>query len=358
MQVSDKIVDYYNKNKRKLPWRISKDPYKIWISEIMLQQTRVDQAHDYFTRFITLFPDVQTLASADEDTVLKLWQGLGYYSRARNMHYTAKFIVQNLNGKFPGNFTDLKQLKGIGEYTAAAIASIAFNEKVAAIDGNVYRVLARIFNEHSTIDTAQGKKRFKELANSLIANHPPGDFNQAMMEFGAMVCKPAKPLCEQCPVLDQCEAFRKNTVNSLPVKKSISKVKNRYFHYLILIDNEKTYLQKRKDKDIWKGLYEFPLIETKQEITFEKLFQTKKFIEIAGNDFHIHHISDEIKHRLSHQLLHIRFYAIATKNTGKNHEWISIPLQELKKFPFPKVIDDYIVKILLGKPIIHKDFVR
>jgi len=342
MPISDKIIRYYYQNKRDLAWRNTKDPYIIWISEIMLQQTRVDQATGYFKRFTRRFPDVQSLANASEDEVLKLWQGLGYYSRARNLHFTAKYIAHELNGEFPASYKELLKLKGIGEYTAAAIASIAFNEKVAAIDGNVYRVLARILDEHSPVDTADGKKKFKQLANDLIQNHAPGDFNQAMMEFGATVCKPANPQCADCPVSGNCLALQNGTIMQVPVKKKMQKVKNRYFHYLYIIEGKNTFLQKRPGKDIWKGLYEFPLIETQRQIQTQKLILSDDFRKLFKGNVHIEHISEEIKHRLSHQLLHIRFYKIIAENFFEKDAYTIISVDEIEKYPVPKVIAEYI----------------
>ncbi|MCF6242896.1 MAG: A/G-specific adenine glycosylase [Bacteroidales bacterium] len=344
MNISAKIIDYYYKHKRALVWRSTKDPYLIWISEIMLQQTRVNQASNYFLRFTKRFPNVHELAKADENELLNFWQGLGYYSRARNLHFSAKYIVQELKGVFPDNYKEIIKLKGIGEYTAAAIASIAFNEKIAAIDGNVYRVLARLFNEYLPIDTAEGKKRFKELANYMMINHKSGDFNQAMMEFGATVCKPAKPDCVICPVANQCEAFKTGNILELPVKKKAAKVKDRYFQYLVLIKGKSIFLQKRAENDIWKGLYQFPLLETKNSITPESFIKSKDFYDLVGTGAHIKDISGEIKHRLSHQLLHIRFYKIKLEQFAHDCDYDLIAIGDLSRYPVPKVIEDYIVK--------------
>ncbi len=347
MKISDIIIDYYYKNKRELVWRNTKNPYFIWVSEIMLQQTRVNQAKDFFNRFISCFSDVQSLAEADENEVLKLWQGLGYYSRARNMHLSAKFIVNELKGSFPDKYKELLKLKGVGEYTAAAIASISFNEQIAAVDGNVYRVLSRLFDEHTPIDTAKGKKRFKELAAYMIEEQAPGDFNQAMMEFGATVCIPAKPNCNRCPVSTQCLALSKGTVLQLPLKKKALKVKNRYLHYLIIIDNNNTFLQKRKNNDIWKGLYEFPLIETQKLIKTQKLISGDDFRKLFKGKVHIEHVSEVIRHRLSHQLLHIWFYKIVAENFLEKTAFTSISVDELEKYPVPKVIEEYIRESIL-----------
>jgi A/G-specific adenine glycosylase len=344
MKISDIIIDYYYKNKRDLVWRGIKNPYFIWVSEIMLQQTRVNQVKYFFNRFISCFPDVQSLAEADENEVLKLWQGLGYYSRARNIHLSAKFIVNELKGSFPCKYEDLLKLKGVGEYTAAAIASIAFNEQIAVVDGNVYRVLSRLFDEHSSIDTAKGKKRFKELAAYMIKEQVPGDFNQAMIEFGATVCTPAKPNCIQCPVSTQCLALSKGTVLQLPSKKKALKVKNRYLHYLIIIDDNNTFLQKRKNNDIWKGLYEFPLIETKNKKTLDagKFLLSCDFFDYSEIDMSIVHISDEITHRLSHQALHVRFYVLKIDGYRNKKQLLKVSLSEMEKYAVPKVIENFL----------------
>ncbi len=346
MNISGEIIDYYYKHKRELVWRSTKNPYIIWISEIMLQQTRVNQASDYFLRFTKRFPTVHELAKADENEVLNYWQGLGYYSRARNLHFSAKYIVYELNGIFPDNYKDIIKLKGIGEYTAAAIASICFHEKVPAIDGNVYRVLSRLFEEYSPTDTATGKKRFKELAAYMIANHSPGDFNQAMMEFGATVCKPVKPDCGICPVANQCKAFKTGTVLELPLKKKTAKVKNRYFQYLVLIKAKSVFLQKRAENDIWKGLYQFPLLETDKDLAFSDFVKSEDFYDLVGTGAHIIDVSDEIKHRLSHQLLHIRFYTIKIEQFAHAEYYDLIAIEDLDKYPVPKVIEEYMKKSL------------
>ncbi len=271
MFVSNEIVLWYKKNKRDLPWRHTKNSYIIWISEILLQQTRVKQAIGYFNRFVAQFPDVQMLADAKEEEVLKYWQGLGYYSRARNLHYSARYIVNELGGIFPQQYNDIIKLKGVGEYTAAAIASFAFDEKVSAIDGNVYRVLSRIFNISLAVNSGKGKKAFREIAETLIENQQPGEFNQAMIEFGALLCKPLNPLCSECPVLEVCLAYNNGVILERPVKNKSQVLKKRYFAYLFIKSGERVLIKKRTQKDIWKGLYEFPLIETMSEIKTEEL---------------------------------------------------------------------------------------
>lgn len=348
MKISDKIIDYYYKNKRDLAWRSTKNPYLIWISEIMLQQTQVTQVKGYYQKFVKRFPDIFSLAYADEKEVLLYWQGLGYYSRARNLHFSAKYIVRKHNGVFPDNYQDIIKLKGIGEYTAAAIASIVFNETIPAIDGNVYRVLARIFNEKTNIYSNEGKKRFKELAKFMIENQPPGDFNQAMMELGATICKAANPACRICPVFEHCAALINNTVLKLPVNKKNLKVKNRYFQYLIIIDDKFSFLKKRKKNDIWKGLYDFPLVETKKILKPEKFFLNKEFIKLCGTTFELIYISDVIKHRLSHQLLHLRFYVLKKQDFCNTDEYVRLSLPDIKNFPMSKIIDDFVTDYILN----------
>ena len=281
---SQKLLKWYKINQRNLPWRDVDDPYKIWLSEIILQQTRVQQGMPYYEKFILTFPTVYDLAKASEDEILKLWEGLGYYSRARNMHFTAKYIVEELHGKFPNNYADLLKLKGVGNYTAAAIASFAFKEAVAAVDGNVYRVLARIFGIKDDIMSNQAKKIFQSLANELIPKNQPDIFNQAMMDLGSMVCKPKQPLCETCFMQEECFAFRHDEIVNLPVKSKKIKVKKRFFHFLLLENADKNIvIEQRSDNDIWKNLYQFPLIETNLEASedviqseFEKKIQQTK----------------------------------------------------------------------------------
>lgn len=270
MNFHNLLIKWYLQNKRDLPWRNTTNPYHIWLSEIMLQQTRVAQGMPYFLSFTTAFPTVFDLANANEEQVLKLWQGLGYYSRARNLHKTAQYIATELNGIFPDNYKDLLQLKGVGEYTAAAIASFSYNEAVPVVDGNVFRVLSRYFDIETDIAQAYAKKEFAALAFELMPKDNPAIFNQAIMEFGALQCVPKSPNCQICVFSESCAALQKKKVDQLPVKSKKLKVRNRYFNYLMLSDaEEKTLIQKRTAKGIWHNLYEFPLIETLQEEDFE-----------------------------------------------------------------------------------------
>jgi A/G-specific adenine glycosylase len=342
MKFSNSLLHWYLQNKRDLPWRNTVNPYPIWLSEIMLQQTRVAQGMPYFLSFMEAFPTVFDLAKADEEQVLKLWQGLGYYSRARNMHKTAQIIAFDLNGNFPNNYNDLLKLKGIGEYTAAAIASFAFNEVVPVVDGNVYRVLSRYFDVVTDIASSTARKEFTALAKELIPNDNPALFNQAIMEFGALQCVPKNPNCEICIFNSSCAALQKKKVAELPIKLKKTKVTNKYFNYLIFLDDsETTLINKRTEKGIWHNLYEFPIIETENEIDFDVL---SKLVHENYSDLKIKDISiyneNQIIHKLSHQKLHINFYKVEVSNKLMN----GISLNSLRNYPFPIVIYNFIEK--------------
>jgi A/G-specific adenine glycosylase len=343
---SEVLQNWYQRNKRHLPWRNIKDPYKIWLSEVILQQTRVVQGMPYYNKFVEKYPTVVDLANADEKEVLRLWQGLGYYSRARNMHQTAKVIANELNGQFPDTYIGLVKLKGIGPYTAAAIASFAFDEKVAVVDGNVYRVLARIFGVETDISSHEAKKVFGDLANELISNDSPGIHNQAMMEFGATYCTPANPGCMFCIFHYDCEANAKGKQAVLPVKSKKVKVKKRYFDYFVIERDGKLLMDKRGAKDIWEGLYNFYLIESKDE-----LLQ----IEEIDNDFlqeilpisTIKNISEKYKHVLTHQTIEVRFWHIVLNEDQS----LTLPLDyefytwaEVEDLPKPILIEKYLKK--------------
>src|SRR5688500_5070797 len=270
---SDKVVEWYNVNKRDLPWRDTKDPYKVWLSEIILQQTRVNQGMPYYLRFIEKFPNVHALASASEQEVLRLWQGLGYYTRARNLHKCAKQVVAVFNGEFPNTFENLLKLPGIGEYTAAAIASFSFKEPVAVVDGNVFRVLSRVFGIENEINSVEGKKIFTDLANSLINKKSPDFHNQAIMEFGALHCIPKSPLCLTCPFQSACVAAQRNLQSLLPRKAKSKPSRKRYFYYFVVQKGKSLLMKKRDQKDIWHGLYDFHLLERNRPIKIEKLLE-------------------------------------------------------------------------------------
>lgn len=339
MEFSKLLIDWYLKNKRDLPWRNTSNPYPIWLSEIMLQQTRVAQGTPYFLSFLAAFPTVFDLAKADEEQVLKLWQGLGYYSRARNLHQTAQFIANELEGVFPNSYTDLLQLKGVGEYTAAAIASFAYNEAVPVVDGNVFRVLSRYFDMETDIASASAKKEFSALAFNLMPKNQPALFNQAIMEFGALQCVPKSPNCTECIFNPSCAALQKKKVAQLPVKSKKIKVRNRYFNYLVFSDeDEKTLIQKRTAKGIWHNLYEFPLIETEEEMDFEQMVSQIVFhFEALKIDSIGEYNPQSLIHKLSHQHLHIKFWELKVSGRLQN----GISKEALGSYPFPIVLHNF-----------------
>ena len=341
---SELIISWYNFNKRNLPWRKTNDPYKIWLSEIILQQTQVIQGLPYYRSFTKSYPNVNKLAKAKEDEVLKLWQGLGYYSRARNLHYTAREIVKSYNGCFPDSFEALLKLKGIGRYTAAAIASIAFNKPHAVVDGNVYRLLSRYFGIKTAIDSVSGKRNFEILANKLLDKNQPGLFNQAMMELGATVCKPKNPLCGTCPLYNTCFALDKGKINMLPVKGKKITVKNRWIVYLIIIDDKSILLRKRTEKDIWKNLYDFPCIESDTALNPEKILLDGRVKEFTGNkNFVIRKISKQKVHKLTHLNIHAAFIEIAVNKVSKpKGPYEKADIMKLSEFPYPQLIAKYL----------------
>ncbi len=340
MEFSNSLIHWYLQNKRDLPWRNTTNPYYIWLSEIMLQQTRVAQGMPYFIAFTEAFPTVFDLANANEEQVLKLWQGLGYYSRARNLHTTAKFIATELNGNFPDNYANLLQLKGVGEYTAAAIASFSYSEPVAVVDGNVFRVLSRYFNLDSDISDGKTKKEFQNLAQELLPIKKAALFNQAIMEFGALQCVPKNPNCEICVFSASCGALQHKKVNQLPIKTKKTKVTNKYFNYLILKDiNGDLVIQKRLGKGIWENLYEFPLIETTELILEEDFLKTLGEMEFFNQKpIEIFLLNASlIQHKLSHQNLYIRFFQLNFDVELPD----SKPLTAIQKLPFPIVIHNF-----------------
>lgn len=342
--ISKALTNWYNQNKRELPWRDITDPYRIWISEIILQQTRVNQGMSYYLRFVERFPDVKKLAVAEEDEVLKYWQGLGYYSRARNLHKTAKIITENHDGIFPKNHSEILQLKGIGEYTAAAISSFAYNQAFAVVDGNVFRVLSRIFGVETPIDSTTGKKEFSQLAEKLLDQKEPGLHNQAIMEFGALQCVPVQPDCEICPLQTICKAYSLNLVDKLPVKATKTKVRERFFNYFYIEYQDKIFIQKRTEKDIWQNLFEFPLVES------DKLLETN---EIAQNELFANYESLEInsttstfKHILSHQRIFARFFTVQiSEKSNFLNNLIEIRKEELDNFAVSRLTSLFLEKI-------------
>lgn len=339
MEFSKPLIHWYLQNKRDLPWRKTKGAYPVWLSEIMLQQTRVAQGLPYFLRFIDAFPTVHDMAAAPEEQVLKLWQGLGYYSRARNLHATAKQVAFDMGGNFPDSFAGLLKLKGVGDYTAAAIASIAYGESVPVVDGNVYRVLSRLFGIDTDISSGGAKKQFTELAASLMPKDLASEFNQAMMEFGALQCVPKSPDCTICIFNKDCVAFNTGRVAHLPVKLKKTKVTNRYFNYIVIKDSRGfSVVQKRTAKGIWHNLYEFPLLETENLISIdEAIISIKNFAGLGFTPKNIGLLQDTIIHKLSHQHLHIRFWEVATNEEVNG----AISVNVLKAYPFPIVIHNF-----------------
>jgi len=343
MNFSKNVIIWYSDNKRDLPWRHTTDPYLIWLSEIILQQTQVKQGLPYYESFIKAFPTVFDLAKSDEQNVLKLWQGLGYYSRARNLHYTAKYLVNELDGVFPDNYKEIIKLKGIGDYTASAIASIAFGEVAAVVDGNVYRVLSRFYGIETPINSTKGIKEFKALATKLIDQRQPALFNQAIMEFGARQCKPKNPYCIVCPLQSGCLAFQKNKISELPVKLKKLKVRNRYFNYLVIIDGKRnTILEQRTDKGIWQNLYQFPLIETEKSIAiseFKASSSKNETLKDLDFEFSLYNENDVV-HKLSHQHLHTKFWIIEVIHLPEK----GISTNKIKDYPVPTLISEFISK--------------
>ena len=340
MKFSNTLVYWYLQNNRDLPWRKTKNPYFIWLSEIMLQQTRVAQGLSYYLKFTSTFPTVFDLAKAEESTVLKMWQGLGYYSRARNLHFSAKQIVKEFDGEFPLTYAEIIKLKGIGDYTASAIASICFNEPTAVVDGNVYRTLSRYFGIHTTINSTAGIKEFKTLAQTLIDDSQPGTYNQALMDFGALHCKPQNPLCNTCPFSDSCVAFEKKITKELPVKEKKIKVKKRYFNFLVIkTEDLKTILTERKGKGIWQGLHQFPLIESTAIINQKEIIESEEFIALLPEETTISLFNKkEIVHKLSHQHLYTQFWIVETK-TLKSAD---IYWKNIQDFPVPVLIANFL----------------
>ena len=337
-----RLIRWYQGNARDLPWRQTRNPYFIWLSEIILQQTQVQQGLPYYLRFVKAYPTVQDLAKAPTDDVLKLWQGLGYYSRARNLQFAANTVVRELGGTFPSSFKALKQLKGVGDYTAAAIASIAFNEPVAAVDGNVYRVLSRIFAIDTPIDSPKGKSQFAALAQALLDQNDPGTFNQALMEFGALYCKPVQPNCGACVFADKCLAYQAGRVAELPIKAKKTKIKALYFNYLVMIDpHQKTLLKKRTSGAIWEGLYEFILHADETPLSVVDSLRWLEKNYAFAKKATIRHESKSYKHLLSHRTIHARFIVLGlTKDIPGAHA--PIPLKAIADLPVARLTEKFL----------------
>jgi len=334
------------KNDRQMPWKGEKDPYKIWLSEVILQQTRVEQGLKYYEKFITAFPDVHQLANAHERSIYKCWEGLGYYTRCKNLIVTAQNVSKNLKGRFPDNYDEIKKLKGIGPYTAAAIASFAFNEQRAVVDGNVFRVLARIFGIEEPIDSTKGKKAFNALAGKLLDKKNPALYNQAIMDFGAVVCKPV-PICEHCPFKQKCEAFLNDKIFSLPVKGKKVLIKKRWFNYVLLEYKEKFAVRQRHAKDIWHNLFEFLLVESGKEFDEKEIVkEAKKKKWIGANSYEIEYVSPVCKQQLSHQLIKGRFTKLKLHRKPElPPDILWIRKKELKKYAFPMFINQHLRKM-------------
>ena len=338
MHVTEKLINWYNTSKRDLPWRHTTNAYTIWLSEIILQQTRVEQGLPYFYRFLEKYPTVTEFAAAPEDDILKLWQGLGYYSRGRNMLKTAIQVQQEYGGIFPTAYHQLIKLKGIGEYTAAAIASFSANEAKAVLDGNVYRVLSRYLGISEPIDSTTGKKLFRAAADNFLNKDNPAEHNQAMMELGALVCKPQNPACGTCPINLACYAFLHNATTALPVKSKKVKIKERHFNYFLIEDDNRILINKRGEGDIWANMYDLPLIEAEHQTTIEELATLPQTVEFFGRDLRIKKIFPLVKHVLTHQHLHVRFIVLNQKPLVMAKNWGFIEVENLKKMALPKVI--------------------
>ena len=342
------LLAWYPQHRRDLPWRHTRDPYAIWLSEVILQQTRVAQGLPYYETFLRAYPTVQDMATAPEGEVLRYWQGLGYYSRARNMHRTARQVVEEYGGHFPDNYASLLKLRGIGPYTAAAIASFAFDEAVAVLDGNVYRVLARLFGLHSDIAAPSSRKEFQAVADQHIPANMPADFNQAIMEFGAIQCTPAKPGCLFCPMQIGCWAFQHGQVALLPVKSKAKKARTRFFHYFVLRHGDLTYLRERGEKDIWQGLYDFALVETDTaELPTDELARHLDALGAAIDTSQAAEPSATYRHVLSHQKLEVRFYNLPLMQALPDAIVRDLGLRaysapEIEALPKPKLIANYI----------------
>ena len=333
-----------DKNVRKMPWKGEKDPYKIWLSEIILQQTRVEQGLGFYNQFVHTFPDINKLAKAADERVFKLWEGLGYYSRCRNLLITARVISKEMNGVFPNSYENILALKGIGPYTAAAISSFAFNLPYAVIDGNVFRVLSRVFGISTATDTTAGKKLFSALAEELLDKKQPGLYNQAIMDFGAVICKPAAPQCNDCVFKKVCFAYTHNLTSQLPVKEKKINLKNRWFYYIVMEYKEEVVVVQRTGKDIWKDLYEFPLIEAKKALNKQAIIKSiEKNKWLTSDAFEVMNVSPFYKQQLSHQLIKGQFIVIKLRRKMKKMPgWKWISKEKLKRFAFPQFINQYL----------------
>ena len=338
--ISDILLDWYARHGRDLPWRRTRDPYRIWLSEVILQQTRVAQGMDYYLRFTERFPDVGSLAAAPEDEVLKLWQGLGYYSRACNLHAAARQVAERFGGVFPRSYDEVRSLRGVGDYTAAAVCSAAYDAPCAVLDGNVFRVLARLFDIDLPIDSTAGKRTFAELAQTQLDMRCPGRYNQAVMDFGVLQCTPAQPGCADCPLAARCLALAAGTVAERPVKQAKTKVRDRWFNYLHVTCGDRTLLRRRGEGDIWQGLYEFPMIETDRAADFSELTDSEEFRTVLGGvEWRLLRSVAMPKHQLSHQTLHAVFHRFEIFSPV---DFPSVPTATLGDYAVPRLIDRYL----------------
>ena len=337
MKFSEKLIKWYRVNKRNLPWRLTKQPYKIWVSEIILQQTRIEQGEKYYYAFLEKYPNISELAKTNDEELLKVWEGLGYYSRALNMLKASRVVLNNYKGIFPSNYDDLIKLPGIGDYTASAISSICNNEVQPVVDGNVFRFLSRMFKIDLPIDKLKTKTYFKKLGFKLIDVVNPGDFNQAMMDYGSMICRPKKFQCHKCLFSSNCKAFNSNTVMLYPFKEKRIKIKHRFLNYIFIITNDrKTLIKKRNGNGIWKNLYEFPLIETKKESSVNEIIKELDFK-------YLKFISEKkIKHKLTHQQLNISFFTFKVSNFDND----LTDIKALSNYPFPRPINKFISELV------------
>lgn len=336
------LLEWYARCGRDLPWRHTRDPYRIWISEVILQQTRVAQGTDYYLRFIERFPTVAALASASEDEVLRLWQGLGYYSRARNLLAAARAVAERFEGVFPRTPEELQTLQGVGDYTAAAVCSAAYDTPCAAVDGNVYRVLSRLFDLDQPIDTSAGKRTFAALADELLDRKHPGAYNQALMDFGALVCTPTHPQCDACPLAALCLSLGAGTVAARPVKRGTTKVRDRWFHYLHILCQGSTVLCRRGPGDIWQGLYEFPLVESDGPLDFAEVASAEAFRQWVGPHWSLLSSTALPPHRLSHQLLHATVHTIEVPALTAAAAAHALPAERTGDCAVPRLLERYL----------------
>ena len=341
MNFSKILLEWYVLNKRELPWRNTDNPYLIWLSEIILQQTRVEQGLPYYLKFVKAFPTINDLAGAEEDKVLKFWQGLGYYSRARNLHHSARYIIQNHNGIFPKKYSDILNLKGVGSYTAAAIASFSFGLPYAVVDGNVIRVLSRVFGIETPSDSYAGKKKFQKLAQALLSKRSPAENNQAIMDFGAIQCVPKSPKCNLCPFIAYCIAYETNSVNSLPVKVKKNKPKNRFLHYLFIQNKNGIVLEKRR-VGVWKGLYELPFLEYSNKKTDLEVLSSFEWLDFFKNkNYKLKLVSEEFVHKLSHQHIYAKFWIVSI-GFSEIEDHTFVKNSEIKNYPVSRLTDKFL----------------